>query len=115
VGDLSPHFSRSEFDCHDGQRANPDPELVERLEQLRARLGGKPLVIVSGFRDAAYNRAVGGAPNSQHVRNRAADIRSGLARVSDAEAVGFRGIGHCGGWVVHLDVRPGALAVFTDC
>jgi zinc D-Ala-D-Ala carboxypeptidase len=114
MGDLSPHFSRAEFDCHDGQRAHPDPELVRRLELLRARKG-TPLRIVSGYRDPAYNRAVGGAPNSQHLWNRAADIPAGYATVADAQAAGFTGIGHCAGWVVHVDVRPGPTAIFADC
>lgn len=115
MGDLSAHFSRHEFDCHDGQRANPDPQLVARLEQLRHELGDRPLHIISGYRDRAYNASIGGAKNSQHIYNRAADIDSGLCTVAQARAVGFTGIGHCRGWVVHVDVRPGPLAIFADC
>jgi len=115
MGDLSAHFSRAEFDCHDGQVAYPDPELVARLEYLRHLLGDRPLRIVSGYRDPAYNRAIGGAADSQHIRNRAADIPSGLCTVAQALKVGFRGVGHCGGFVVHVDVRPGPAVTFSDC
>lgn len=114
MGDLSPHFSRAEFDCHDGQRAHPDPELVQRLERLRSICGDRPMRIVSGYRDPAYNRQIGGAPNSQHLYNRAADIPTGYATVEQAKAAGFRGIGYAGRWAVHLDVRPGPPAVFAD-
>ena len=114
MGDLSPHFSRSEFDCHDGQLAHPDPLLVSRLERLRA-IVGRPCVIVSGYRDAAYNARVGGAPGSQHVANKAADLVHGYASLGQAQSAGFTGIGTCGGSAVHVDVRAGAPVVFTDC
>lgn len=113
MGDLSAHFSRVEFDCHDGQRANPDPLLIQRLEVLRRP--GEPLRIVSGYRDEAYNRSIGGAHDSQHIHNRAADIPAGYATVAQAEAAGFTGIGYCHGWAVHVDVRPGPRVVFLDC
>lgn len=105
MGDLSPHFSRREFDSHDGARADPHPELIDRLEQLRTIVGNKPLRIVSGYRSPAHNRAVGGAPRSQHLYNRAADIPYGYATVAQAELAGFRGIGSKDGWAVHVDVR----------
>lgn len=115
MGDLSAHFSRAEFDCHDGQRAHPVPALVERLEALRALTGGHPLRIVSGYRDEAYNRAVGGVPHSRHITNEAADIPAGYCTVAQAQKAGFTGIGHCGPWVVHVDVRPGPVVTFLDC
>jgi uncharacterized protein YcbK (DUF882 family) len=114
MGDLSPHFSRAEFDCHDGQRAHPDPRLVESLERLRSICGDRPLHIVSGYRDRAYNASIGGAPESQHIYNRAADLPTGYANIGQAEAAGFTGIGYAGGWVVHVDVRPGPRVIFRD-
>ena len=119
MGDLSPHFSRWEFDCHDGQIAHPDPELIVRLERLRAVVSARrgvdsPLRVLSGYRDPAYNAKVGGAKDSQHLYNRAADIQSGYATRAEARSVGFRGIGYVGVWAVHVDVRPGPLAEFPD-
>lgn len=112
---LSPHFRREEFDCKDGTRAKPSPELIRKLEVLRGLCGGRPLYIVSGFRTASWNARVGGARNSQHLHNRAADIPSGYATPEQALAAGFHGVGTRGGWVVHVDVRPTVRpVVFQD-
>ncbi len=49
-------------------------ELVDRvLQPLRDRVG-HPLRINSGYRCPELNRAVGGAPTSQHVKGEAADV-----------------------------------------
>jgi uncharacterized protein YcbK (DUF882 family) len=82
----STHLSWTELACHDAART-PYPlafiqqgratELALLFEEIRALLGGQPLVILSGYRTPAHNRSrkVGGAPNSQHVEGRALDIR----------------------------------------
>jgi uncharacterized protein YcbK (DUF882 family) len=114
MGDLSAHFSRAEFDCHDGQHGNPSRALIDALERLRAICGGHPLRIISGYRDRAYNARIGGAKESQHIYNRAADIPTGYATIEQARQAGFTGIGYAGRWVVHVDVRPGAVVVFAD-
>lgn len=44
------------------------------LEQIRVHFG-KPVIINSGYRTEAKNKAVGGAPFSQHKYGLAADIR----------------------------------------
>lgn len=59
---------------------NPDEEQVENMRQLcrnvlepvRRRFGVTR--ITSGFRSQALNAAVGGAPDSQHLRGEAADL-----------------------------------------
>ena len=45
------------------------------LDPLRAAYG-KPIIVTSGYRCPALNKAVGGAASSQHVKGEAADIRS---------------------------------------
>lgn len=51
--------------------------LVEQvLDPLREAWGG-PIHVNSGYRCAALNRAVGGAPRSQHMKGEAADITVG--------------------------------------
>lgn len=116
MGDLSPHFSASEFvDRRTGQLVGPSVELVAVLEHLRA-LDGRPLPVLSGYRSAATNALVGGARHSEHLVGRAADIPSHRFTVDQAIAAGARGIGRCHGWVVHVDVRPSpSPVIFDDC
>jgi hypothetical protein len=47
--------------------------LVEKLERLRSFVRG-PIVIRSGVRCTAHNKAVGGKPDSAHLTGEAADI-----------------------------------------
>lgn len=82
---LSEHFTLREM-CQSGTalRKNisnvPDERTVERLrslcqnvlEPLRKRFG--VIRITSGYRCEMLNKAVGGVPNSQHLRGEAADI-----------------------------------------
>lgn len=49
-------------------------KLAETLELVREFFGGKPLVISSGYRSPALNKAVGGAVSSQHIRGQAVDF-----------------------------------------
>lgn len=82
---LSEHFSLEEM-TRSGVAIrmridnNPDEEQVENMKQLcrnvlepvRRRFGVTR--ITSGFRSQALNAAVGGAPDSQHLRGEAADL-----------------------------------------
>lgn len=82
---LSEHFSLEEM-TRSGMAIrmridnNPDEEQVENMRQLcrnvlepvRRRFGVTR--ITSGFRSQALNAAVGGAPDSQHLRGEAADL-----------------------------------------
>ena len=45
------------------------------LQPLRDKLG-KPIIITSGYRSPALNKAIGGAPTSQHCKGEAADLYS---------------------------------------
>ena len=70
-------------------------ELLERLQALRDALG-RSVIINSSYRNPAHNIAVGGSPNSYHLRGMAADIRvPGMNPAELTEAAGqagFRGI-----------------------
>ena len=73
------HFSLSEFKCRNGVRVpsryKKNAEyLIARLEELRAYIGAKPIHIRSAYRTRSYNKAIGGAGNSQHLYACAADI-----------------------------------------
>ena len=90
---LSEHFSLSEFTrsataakygidntfdpsnpAHAEIIANLRNLCEQVLEPLRA-FASQPIIISSGYRSPALNRAVGGAKNSQHLTGEAVDIR----------------------------------------
>jgi zinc D-Ala-D-Ala carboxypeptidase len=57
------------------------------LDPLRERLG-RPIVVTSGYRSAAVNRAVSGSPTSQHMSGEAVDIKvAGMSAQELANAV----------------------------
>lgn len=71
---LSTNFAVKEFACKDGSDSIViEFELVEILQKIRDHFG-KAVTINSAYRNATYNKKVGGASNSQHVFGRAADI-----------------------------------------
>jgi uncharacterized protein YcbK (DUF882 family) len=75
---LSKNFKKSEFKCRDGSEV-PDElmdnlkDLVENLQIIRDAIG-KPIRIISGYRSPKYNRRIGGARKSQHMKAKAADM-----------------------------------------
>lgn len=108
---LSTNFKVSEFACHNGaDTVKVDSSLVELLQKIRDHFG-KPVHITSGYRTAAYNKSVGGATNSYHVKGQAADIT--VSDVSNkevakyAESIGCKGVGlyNYPGGFVHVDTR----------
>ena len=75
---LSKNFKKSEFKCRDGSEVPDDlmdnvRELVENLQIIRDTIG-KPIRIISGYRSPKYNRRIGGARKSQHMKAKAADM-----------------------------------------
>ena len=86
---LSPHFTLGELcKTKTGIENLPNEAQVENLkrlcrwlERLRRRWNDKygdgddPIIINSGFRSAAVNKAVGGVPTSNHLTGCAVDIR----------------------------------------
>lgn len=74
-GRVSKHFRVREFASKDGaDKVLIDDDLVTLLENIREAAGGKVITINSGYRSPEHNKAVGGVPNSQHVKGTAADI-----------------------------------------
>lgn len=105
---VAPNFLLREFECRDGShQVVLHRELLERLQALRDTLG-RPVIINSGYRNPTHNAAVGGSPDSYHLRGMAADIRvPGLSPAELAAAArqaGFRGVITYANFV-HVDVR----------
>ena len=109
---VSAHFKVKEFhslkDPEDTVLV--DEKLVELLENIR-KFTGKPVIINSGYRSAAYNATIKGAvSNSQHVQGKAADIRitgvtpARIAQIAECFLGSSGGIGIYSTFT-HVDVR----------
>ena len=102
MGNLSPHFSTSEFACHCGcglgsRVTDISSLLVDLLERIRAEIG-RPIKITSGVRCPIWNARSGGVSSSPHLRGTAADIfvsggEHRYAIVRAALANGAEGVG----------------------
>ncbi len=107
---LSRNFKVKEFSCTGKNCCSAikvDERLVDLLQMIRDHFDA-PVIISSGYRCAARNKAVGGAGNSRHTKGQAADISvKGIkpAEVAKyAESVGIMGIGLYENFV-HIDTR----------
>lgn len=111
---LSENFTVREFACRDGSDCILiDTELIKILQKIRNRFA-QPVTINSAYRNAAYNKKVGGAANSQHVKGTAADIvvkgikPKKVAAYTESIMPNSGGIGEYGGSkgeFTHIDVR----------
>jgi zinc D-Ala-D-Ala carboxypeptidase len=81
---LSEHFTLEELTATSHREFDNTPNATEianltrlaaMLEQVKTLLGGKPIMINSGFRSKAVNDSVGSRDTSQHRIGAAADIR----------------------------------------
>jgi uncharacterized protein YcbK (DUF882 family) len=118
---LTTNFHLSEFACKDGTPV-PD-ELIPNVQKLAEQLQiirdaiGESLHINSGYRTAAYNKKVGGKPNSYHLKAMAADITAKnytpkqLAAVVEKLILNGLKIGGMGIYkgFIHVDTRKGKV------
>ena len=115
---LSPHFSLeemtvSEIAVRHGIANKPSDEAVGNLRALCVHvlekvrdLADSPIIVSSGYRSPTLNSLIGGAPNSQHTRGEAADIRCKdldqpelFARIRASNIVFDQLIDEFGSWV----------------
>lgn len=86
--------------------------LCTLLEAVRITLGGKPIIITSGYRSRLVNLDVGGAKNSAHIHGRAADFicpaygspKEVCMRLSDS-GLPYDKLIFEGSWV-HIQIQP---------
>ncbi|MGF6936859.1 zinc D-Ala-D-Ala carboxypeptidase [Paraburkholderia sp. UCT70] len=119
---LTDHFSLDELTQSETAARRridntPSPAIIENLtrtaqtlEQVRALLGSRPVLVSSGYRSPALNAAVGGAANSAHMTGLAGDfICPGfgspleICRKIAASNIGFQQMILEGTWV-HLAI-----------
>ena len=84
MGDLSAHFSKSEFECPCCKKVKINPKLIIKLEEVRKAIGNIPIEITSGYRCKKYNQSINGYSDSPHLYGLAADTRCGLRTVEYA-------------------------------
>lgn len=81
---MTPHFTLDELTHTDHRELDNTPDddarqnlyrLADFLEQIRALLNGKPIMVTSAYRSKAVNDAVGSKDTSQHRLGCAADFR----------------------------------------
>ena len=66
---LSPHFNAQEFRCKCGKEHDfqIDDDLITKLEALYASLNCSKIIVTSGFRCSAHDKAVKGSGTGQHT------------------------------------------------
>ena len=79
-------------------------EVAQLLEKIRTTYG-KPIIVTSGYRSEALNKAVGGSKTSQHRLGQAADIRS----VSDTKKDNQELFNVILGMIIQKDIEVGQL------
>ena len=81
---MTPHFTLAELTATSHRQFDNTPNemelanlqrLAEFLEEVKALLDGKPIMINSAFRSKQVNDSVGSKDTSQHRTGSAADIR----------------------------------------
>lgn len=118
---LSPHFCAREFrcKCSSPHTFQVSEQLISMLERLYMALDCGKIIVSSGYRCAAHDKAVGGNGAGQHTKGTAADvvcydksgnIISAKTVCCKAQDLGFGGIANITGAYtsVHLDVRTGS-------
>ena len=106
---LSEHFTLGEFQCKNGaDTVKYDMQVVTALEAARLFFG-VPITVSSAYRPEGYNKKIGGATGSYHVKGMAADHYCKLSYTLLAkfyEAYGLEGIGcYYDDHFVHIDSR----------
>lgn len=107
---ISTNFKVKEFKCNDGSdKIIVDTEFVETVLQKIRNHFGAPITNNSAYRTPTYNKKVGGASSSYHVKGRAFDIvvkghtPSEVAKY--ARSIGVNGVIEYNTFV-HVDSRP---------
>lgn len=115
---LTKNFTKEEMACKHCGQCKMDDGFMKKIQELRDSWG-RPIRITSGYRCETHNKAVGGKPDSQHLKGIAADIDvSGMTGnerfwfLDMAMSLGFRGIGIDKNFL-HLDYRSSSASLWV--
>jgi hypothetical protein len=102
---LSPHFSLAELTVSEtavrkGLDNTPSGAVIDNLrrvaatlEEVRAAVGNRPVLVTSGFRSHILNKMIGGADQSAHILGLAADFHvPGMSLTDAAQAIITAGV-----------------------
>ena len=120
AGKISENFTMSEVACRDRDRTLPTGRELGGAEQaagimeaIRDHFGGRPITVNSWYRTPAYNRQVGGAKNSAHMRGHAVDftvagmtprqVQAALRKAIASGKLAMGGLG-CYATFTHIDL-----------
>lgn len=107
---LTKNFTLEEVVCKCGCGFRPKQSFVDKMQELRDAFG-HAMKITSAARCDSYNRAIGGAPQSQHIDANAIDVVVPIelrwALVHTAMRLGWYGVGVNSAFI-HLDRRSEA-------
>ena len=108
---ITKNFKIKEFRCKDGSDTIlTDVDFIKvKLQKIRD-WAGAPIIITSAYRTESYNRSVGGAARSYHIRGQAYDIKVQGKTLDEvcrfAESIGILGIiRYPSQGFVHIDSR----------
>lgn len=108
---VSENFKVKEFACKNGSDPIKVDELLVVYLQKARDYFRVPIILNSAYRTASYNKQVGGAKNSYHVKGQAADLHTnGKADLFELakffESIGCQGIiVYPNSGFVHIDTR----------
>lgn len=116
---LTEHFTLEELDNPPAHLQDNAYKVAHVLEVIRLA-ANSPIIVTSGYRSEAHNRAIGGKPNSLHLLALAADFRaltgpySEVQRLADlveslirVEAIPDGGLGRSYPKHIHYDLGRG--------
>ena len=113
-----PELIRSEKAQREGWDNTPSKEELKELHRLADYLDrvreayGAPIHVSSGYRSYRLNKAVGGKPNSQHLKGQAADLVTDdlkklgnvIRRVGGFDQLIYEHVG--GAHWIHVSIAP---------
>lgn len=117
---ISLNFLVNEFACRDGSDlVKIDTTTVEYLQKARDHFK-VPFYINSGYRNEAYNKKIGGATNSYHVKGQAVDHHTKgkidlMEMAKFYESIGCKGIiVYTKSGFIHIDSRTSKYFAIND-